>query len=156
MVSILERLLGRRSCEKLIKYQARTFSFDASISSDIIDLSNITTHVEKIEEAGDVTKAWDDYQYGLCKLYRDVRNSDPDYRIYRRKMESALRVFTRLRLALSIVKRDQRRGFKRLDKAMDAVDKLLDIEDELELQNDYLDDAGIGTRVRKRRVAGGG
>lgn len=116
---------------------------------------NIQIHKETIEDAGDVVKIWDNYQYELCKLYKHTPEGSEDFKIYRMKLESALRVMTRLQLALARFSRNPAKHNDRVERAMDEIEKLLTVEDIFEQQDRFLDDVGFGTRVVTQRRRGG-
>jgi hypothetical protein len=98
-MSLIDRLLGRRQCRQLIKYQGRTLEFGFSLGK-IFSLNNLNISEQKFERASRIAMALDTFQVRYCYLYRHLKEDDPRFDRYLQKQENVLLALTRLEATL--------------------------------------------------------
>jgi hypothetical protein len=84
LTSLADRVFKRERCEKLIKYQGRSFEFKGigiEIPGFMFSFEGFSTEPRVLERATEAAKALDDLQYQLCqdlskKSTRDILDRD--------------------------------------------------------------------------------
>jgi hypothetical protein len=112
--SIADRIFKRETCEKLIKYQDRSFEFKGigiEIPGFKLSFEGFNTEPRVLEKATEAAKALDDLQYQLCqdlskKSVRDMLGRDILIKYTRARM-SSLFLFSSFRIAFEAFKKDQ-------------------------------------------------
>src|SRR6266702_2106394 len=121
------RRVWARPCERMVKYNARTFEFTplaVEMGAVRVSLGSIRTHVEKFEEVGRLTILLDTYQYMLCMGTRTLSK--------RRKQKyievwlGAIGVLTSLHGSLLAFQADPSGQTQRLDDAVRVMQNFMD------------------------------
>ncbi len=137
--SLADRVFKREKCEKLIKYQDRSFEFKGvgiEIPGFKLSFEGFSTEPKVLQEATEAAKALDDLQYQLCqnlskKSITDLLDREVLTRYAKARM-SSLFLFSSFRLALEAFKNDQERQRENLEKSIEDIQKFtssLTIED---------------------------
>ena len=151
----------QRNCVKLINYQKRQLQFSSDVGGGTFALNNFSTEVKRIEEASEVAKALDDYQYHMCKLHQNFKDDDPKFKEYLQDQKNVLKIITALRLTLSAFERDPENQTQSLSRIIQTMQKLLGMMDLMEEENKSLEENGIDAelkldtkvRIPKTRIA---
>jgi len=107
---MLRRILGRSSCERLLKYESRTITF-TGLTADAgntatFGLGSFGTDVKTLRHASETAKILDDYQYVMCFLMRDVDKKSKEFRDIFKGRVAAITMITAFRMALAASKDD--------------------------------------------------
>jgi hypothetical protein len=107
------KFVNRGKCQKLIKYQGRTFDFKgltAEISDARISLGEFSTEIKNIDSIAETAKALDDFQFNLCNsLSNPVLKENltkEDLRTYTKALMGAQACILQFRDALEAYKQD--------------------------------------------------
>jgi tetratricopeptide (TPR) repeat protein len=129
--SFFDRIYTRSKCEKLLRYQDRSFEFsNFGLEFPSIKISfGFKTELKTIETAGESAKALDDFQYQLCK---DLENKTleeqldkPTWIKYIKTRFAANALVLAFRQTLEAFKNDPERQARNLDKIVDDIQKLV-------------------------------
>src|SRR6476660_2870009 len=92
-INSILKYINRGKCEKIIKYQNRSFEFkgiSAEFPGGKLNFGGLTTELKNIDSIAETAKALDDFHYNLCN---DLSNpslkenlSKEDLRIYYKLM----------------------------------------------------------------------
>jgi len=109
LIDAIRSLLGAPKCTKLVRYQARTLEFKslgAEIAGVKLSLGEFKTEVKKVEEASELAKALDDYQFDVCRLTREFPHDDPERRVHLKIRIAAVGLITSVRVTLVAFQED--------------------------------------------------
>lgn len=109
-LGMLRRILGRSSCERLLKYESRRITF-TGLTADTgntatFGLGSFDTDVKTLRHASETAKILDDYQYVMCFLMRDVDKKSKEFRDIFKGRIAAITMITAFRMALVASKDD--------------------------------------------------
>lgn len=137
---VRDRFIGKRECKKLIKYQGRTLAFGAKggVAGSTIELTNFKTDEQRLEQASELALAADDYQYRLCELYRSYPEDSPEFVVYLKKQEAALRLLTSLNVTLATYKVDPAGQRKNLEIQVRVIQKYFNTIQEFRSDQGYI------------------
>lgn len=136
-MSLLDSLIkyvNRGQCEKLIKYQARTFEFKgitAEVAGSKITFEGMSSEVKNnIESISPTALALDDFHYHMCN---DLSNpllkenlTKEDLRLYTKVLLGAQACILNFRSALDAFKADPKNQEKNLDSSVQLIRKYVD------------------------------
>lgn len=128
MPSIITSILtyiNRGKCEKLIKYQNRTFDFkgiSAELPGGKINFAGFTTELKNIESIAETAKALDDFHYMMCN---DLSNpslkenlNKEDLRQYTKVLIGAHACILNFRTAMEGFSKDPQNQSANLDRSI--------------------------------------
>jgi hypothetical protein len=117
--------INRGKCEKLIKYQNRTFEFkgiSAEFPGGKLSFGGLSTELKNIDSIAETAKALDDFHYNLCN---DLSNpslkenlSKEDLRLYTKMLFGAQACILNLRSSLDAFSKDPQNQIANLDKSL--------------------------------------
>jgi hypothetical protein len=125
LLSSLLNYISRGKCEKIIKYQNRTFEFK-EISSEFpggkVNFGGISTELKNIESIAETAKALDDFHYMMCN---DLSNpslkenlTNEDLRQYTKILLGAHACILNFRSALEAFNKDPQNQVSNLDRSI--------------------------------------
>lgn len=103
LIDAIRDLLGQTRCRKVVRYQARTLEFKslgAEYAGVKFSLGEFKTDVKKVEEASELAKSLDDYQFDVCRLTREIPREDPDRRVHLKIRIATVGLITSVRVTL--------------------------------------------------------
>ena len=105
VLQTVESVLRRKSCEKLVKYQARSIEFKG-LSADAgkvvnVNLGSLNTDVKVLQNASETAQAIDNYQYNMCLIQRDLDKKSKIYNDFVMKRAAAITLITTFQISLT-------------------------------------------------------
>jgi hypothetical protein len=131
-INSILKYINRGKCEKLIKYQNRSFEFkgiSAEFPGGKLNFGGLTTELKNIDSIAETAKALDDFHYNLCN---DLSNpslkenlSKEDLRIYYKMMLGAQACILNFRSSLDAFCKDPQSQVANLDSSLTMMRKFL-------------------------------
>jgi hypothetical protein len=167
MLDSIIKFVNRGKCQKLIKYQGRTFEFSgltAEISGVKVSLGEFSTEVKKIHSAAETAKALDDFQFNLCNsLSNPVLKENltkEDIRTYTKALMGAQACMLQFRNSLEAFKQDPKgqkdsldASIKILQSFVGSVTPELNTEQQRKVVSDAFSSIGIDEKEADKVIS---